>query len=222
MQLALYPKPMTDDCPYCGSKNVRNQMEDCRPTASGCSVECVCGDCGRSYHLNYKVESVTLENGEGELVDFYVGQEIPDMGADDEEKARKAIVAAVIASDGLCVMAANYGDGGSPRGYGCPVILEQYDGELRVVVWDDVNSDDYGQLIPLGGASFEKEDRENSPRYGVRLMTPDGTLIEEHLFEDPTDSARQFASKMTVPGNHYVLIVDGTTRMVEWDSRSKN
>jgi len=35
-----------------------------------------------------------------------------------------------------------YGDCGTEDGYGCPVLIEYYEGSLRVVVWNDINQED--------------------------------------------------------------------------------
>ena len=222
MKNALYPRHLTDDCPYCGSQHVENDHSSCDFTAAGGSIEVVCRDCGKSHHLKYRLESVTLEDDAEppNLVEFHVGLPIQDQGANKPDDAPAALVAVVQADDGVYLMVAGYGDGASARGFGCPVIVEQYDGELRVIVWNDVNSDDCGQIIPLGEASFDNEDAGLFPRFGVRLMTPDGVIIHEHLFDDQDGSARRYAEEMVVPGRHYVQIVDRKSDEVLWDSRS--
>jgi hypothetical protein len=206
MHQALYPHPITDRCPYCGSSRLHNDLTDSRPDAVGCSIECQCADCGQNHRLTYRLESITLENDRGESVDYYVGQEIPDMGADEPDAAPKALLAAVVALDGLCIMARGYGDGGSARGHGCPVIIEQYNGELRICPWTDINRDDCGEVIPLGGASFENEDPRLGPRYALRLLTPGGEIVEEHLFES-IEEARA-SDGIIVPAEHVLTIVD--------------
>ena len=45
-----------------------------------------------------------------------------------------------------------YGDCGTAEGYGRPVAIELYDGELRVLVWSDVNYEDPTHIISLAGA----------------------------------------------------------------------
>jgi len=49
-----------------------------------------------------------------------------------------------------------YGDSCSMDGRGCPVVIEIADGELRIVVWGDINSEEYTHIISLEGA---REDR---------------------------------------------------------------
>lgn len=51
----------------------------------------------------------------------------------------------------LIVYADGYGDKCSMPGEGSPLLLELYDGELRVVVWPDINEED-PQIISLAGA----------------------------------------------------------------------
>ena len=37
------------------------------------------------------------------------------------------------------------------EGHGTPVFIELYKGELRVIVWADINQEDPTHIIPLGG-----------------------------------------------------------------------
>lgn len=45
-----------------------------------------------------------------------------------------------------------YGDFGSQDGCGWPVMIEWYEGQLWVVAWGDINSEDPTVRIPLTGA----------------------------------------------------------------------
>lgn len=45
-----------------------------------------------------------------------------------------------------------YGDCTSKKGYGCPVIIERWEGDLRLVVWGDINKEDPTHIISLEGA----------------------------------------------------------------------
>lgn len=51
--------------------------------------------------------------------------------------------------DGLYVYPVGYGDSASPDGHGSPVMLELYDGELRAVIWSDINEGDPTHIISL-------------------------------------------------------------------------
>ncbi len=96
MQNALYSQPVDDNCPYCGSENVTNNMDNCQPTASGCSMQVDCADCGKVHHLNYELASISLESDKpGDLIDYNVGHELPDMDIPAEGRPEKLLVAAV-------------------------------------------------------------------------------------------------------------------------------
>jgi len=45
-----------------------------------------------------------------------------------------------------------YGDASTEDGEGCPVMIERWNGELRVVVWSDINKEDPTHIISLEGA----------------------------------------------------------------------
>ena len=53
---------------------------------------------------------------------------------------------------GILVRIEGYGDKTSPKGEGCPIIIENWEGEARVVVWGDINKEDPTHLISLEGA----------------------------------------------------------------------
>lgn len=44
----------------------------------------------------------------------------------------------------------------SQDGYGYPIILEVYDGEVRLIVWADINSENPTHTISLEGARTDK------------------------------------------------------------------
>lgn len=58
--------------------------------------------------------------------------------------------------NGVSLYAEGHGNCGSAEGHGTPVFIELYRGELRLVVWSDINKEDPTYIIPLGGA---REDR---------------------------------------------------------------
>ena len=55
-------------------------------------------------------------------------------------------------SDCIAIFPSSYGEKSAQDGYGAPVLLEIWDGELRVVVWSDINDDDPTDIISLEGA----------------------------------------------------------------------
>lgn len=54
------------------------------------------------------------------------------------------------------ISAVGYGDKITQNGFGTPIILEVYEGELRVVIWSDINQEDPTHIIPLGNARESK------------------------------------------------------------------
>lgn len=52
----------------------------------------------------------------------------------------------------IYIMPDGYGDCSSNNGHGCPIMLEVWEGELRVVVWSDINDEDPTHIISLEGA----------------------------------------------------------------------
>lgn len=71
--------------------------------------------------------------------------------AHTDRAARQPIRVAGSAS-GVTVFAEGYGQRASAEGHGPPVFLELYGGELRLLVWADINSEEPTHIIPLGGA----------------------------------------------------------------------
>lgn len=57
----------------------------------------------------------------------------------------------------LEIRADGYGEKTAAEGYGAPVFLEQYEGELRVIVSPDINSEDK-TIISLEGAREDRRD----------------------------------------------------------------
>lgn len=56
----------------------------------------------------------------------------------------------------ILIKAKGYGDRCSGDGDGYPILIEQANGVLRVVIWGDINSVDYTHCIELGGALESK------------------------------------------------------------------
>ncbi len=57
-----------------------------------------------------------------------------------------------------------YGDYGSTAGHGCPVMIEHYDGVLRLLVWGDINQQDPTHIIDLEGALEAKRVDDDGDR----------------------------------------------------------
>lgn len=57
---------------------------------------------------------------------------------------------------GINVQAQGYGDKTSAEGHGSPIWIELHDGDLRLIVWSDINKEDPTHIISLAGA---REDR---------------------------------------------------------------
>lgn len=70
----------------------------------------------------------------------------------DTDFTTKLPIRIAISPNGVSVYAEGYGDGGSAEGHGTPVFLELYRGELRAIIWADINSEEPTQIIPLNGA----------------------------------------------------------------------
>lgn len=72
------------------------------------------------------------------------------------DHGEKLPIRLAVSPNGVSLYAEGYGDCGSAEGHGTPVFIELYKGELRVLVWADINQEDPTDIIPLGGA---REDR---------------------------------------------------------------
>lgn len=57
-----------------------------------------------------------------------------------------------VTNEAVYLFAEGYGDAGSADGHGSPVIIENHCGELRVIVWGDINSQEPTHVIGLDGA----------------------------------------------------------------------
>ena len=65
--------------------------------------------------------------------------------------------------NGILVAVQGYGDMPSPDGQGQPILIEKYNGELRVVIWSDINQEDPTHIISLEGAREDKRLEEKCP-----------------------------------------------------------
>lgn len=64
-------------------------------------------------------------------------------------------------TDGIWLMFKGYGDACSRDGYGSPIKIEIDEGRIRLIVWSDINSEDYTHDLYLDGA-LESNRIENS------------------------------------------------------------
>ena len=58
-------------------------------------------------------------------------------------------------SSGINIRPDGYGDFESEDGSGAPIYLELYQGELRLIVWSDINDQDPTHVINLSGSKVE-------------------------------------------------------------------
>lgn len=59
---------------------------------------------------------------------------------------------------GINICPTGYGDSNSEPGHGAPIYLELYEGELRLLVWSDINSEEPTHVISLEGAKENRRD----------------------------------------------------------------
>ena len=59
---------------------------------------------------------------------------------------------------GLVIYPAGYGGFGCADGTAGPILLELYEGRLRLVVWDDINLEDPSHIIDLEDAAAQRRD----------------------------------------------------------------
>ena len=74
----------------------------------------------------------------------------------DKENTKPLNVALENVNGSLLIAPEGYGDSVSSEGNGTPVLLEVYEGKLRLVVWSDINQEDPTHIIELSGAKESK------------------------------------------------------------------
>ena len=78
----------------------------------------------------------------------------------DKGDTKKKVPAEIeIINGSIYIKAKGYGDACSKDGYGNPIIVEVWDGELRVVVWSDINQEDPTHNISMEGAKENKRNK---------------------------------------------------------------
>jgi hypothetical protein len=63
----------------------------------------------------------------------------------------KVKIRLAISPNGVSLYAEGYGDRTSSEGFGSPLFVELHKGELRVLVWADINREDPTHISSLGG-----------------------------------------------------------------------
>jgi hypothetical protein len=81
---------------------------------------------------------------------------MPDSSEKNADPKRGEVV---LDGDGITIQVEGYGDHCSPDGRGTPIMIENWEGELRLVVWADINQEDATHRISLEGA---REDRRKT------------------------------------------------------------
>lgn len=89
-----------------------------------------------------------MANIQGRICDVY-----------DEDQGHDVNVE--ITDSGISISVEGYGDSCSKEGAGFPILIEVCEGELRAVLWDDINRHDPGHVISLEGAKEDKREPEN-------------------------------------------------------------
>jgi hypothetical protein len=56
-----------------------------------------------------------------------------------------------------------YGEKSAKDGEGAPIMIEKYDGKLRVIVWSDINLEDPTHTIEMEGAKEDNRKVETVP-----------------------------------------------------------
>ena len=80
--------------------------------------------------------------------------ELKDM-AGLKSPARKGKLEILAGGAGILVQIDGYGDKCSPDGKGTPIVIENFEGEARVIVWADIDQEDSTHRISLENAREE-------------------------------------------------------------------
>jgi len=70
-------------------------------------------------------------------------------------KEKELPVKVEISNGSIYIFPEGYGDNCSEDGCGCPVMIEIWEGKLRVVIWSDINNENAPENISLEGAREE-------------------------------------------------------------------
>ena len=94
------------------------------------------------------------------------------------KKQKSLPVKVELCPQGITVYPKGYGDATSADGYGSPILIEFYSGELRVVLWSDINREDPTHTISMEEA--RESNRQFCPKCGQRWENhnSDGSCIK--------------------------------------------
>lgn len=70
----------------------------------------------------------------------------------EQSHGRQTVTAAIESNEVIKISFDGYGQSGVISGHSAPVVIEVYDGHLRVIVWADINKEDPTHTIDLEGA----------------------------------------------------------------------
>lgn len=119
-------------------------------------------------------------------------------------------------ADGLAILPEGYGENGTQAGHGAPVYIELHKGELRLLVWADINQPDPTHIICLDGAKESNRgkpliDGNNTREFGPkpRWVFTDRELldIEENGFMPCDDDEFIVYANTLLPGMELGVIV---------------
>lgn len=88
--------------------------------------------------------------------------ELEDKSGEPFEKTNLSVE---LVNGAIQIKAKGYGDNLSADDDGVPIIIEQFNGELRVVVWGDINQEDATDIISLEGAKEIKRESESDSSF---------------------------------------------------------
>ena len=75
-------------------------------------------------------------------------------GAEGYESNKVAIeIEPDICNSSVAIKPFGYGDKSHENGHGYPVLIELFEGKLRVIVWDDINEEEPSHVIDLARAA---------------------------------------------------------------------
>lgn len=72
----------------------------------------------------------------------------------------------------LAIRPEGYGESSAVEGHGFPILIEKYDGKLRLVVWGDINQQDPTHIICLDGAQESRLGKETFSNGMTREFGP--------------------------------------------------
>ncbi len=95
---------------------------------------------------------------------------LDDKSDDPELKGPSQLVSITGTRDALEIRPKGFGEACAEDGYGVPVFLELYEGELRLIVWGDINQQDPTHIICLDGAREDRRGQLANPLTNSRYI----------------------------------------------------